>query len=64
MKIRIYKKTDKMEVSYLIEEMKDAMIAFDRIGEYDKKKGFGEVSLNDMLKDVSQNRKLIRVDSI
>lgn len=54
MKIHIYKKTDRTEVSYLIEEMKDAMIAFDRIGEYDKKKGFGEVSLNDMLKDVSQ----------
>ena len=60
-KIRIYRKTDRKGVSHLIEEMKDAMIAFDRHGEYDRKKGFGEASLKDMLKGVSQKKGILYV---
>ena len=61
MKIRIYRKTDKEGVSHLIEEMKDAMISFDKIGEYDRKKGFGEASLKDMLKGVSQKMRILYI---
>ncbi len=62
--VREYRKSDKTVAIQLIEGMKDAMIAFDTLDEYDKKEGYGAEYLKEIVKGVSKKNKIFYVAEV